>query len=283
MALITEIRKNVADGTPLLAVVGATDLAAERVREVAAGAGHLQEEVEKAVAQLEARPKQWRARMREMDVASVQQVPVLAVHRAMEWAQEVEKSYEELAERGRGVVERARHAAPTQDFLAQGQATLGRAKDAVTSARAAVDDAVSAARDILVVGRREAREVVGAVEGEQAESVSATERIIAERTQGTRAAVKEAARTLRRRAASAGTVTRSVTASASKTAKKAVAAVEAVAGHIGEEPPADGAVSEEPSAAVAVEGEEPPAAVAVEGEEPPAPAAEGEAESAPVE
>jgi heparin binding hemagglutinin HbhA len=120
MALISEIRKNVTDATPLLAVVGVTDLAAERVREAAAGAGHLQ--------------------------------------------QEVEKSYEHLAERGRGVVERARQAAPTQDFLRQGKATLGRAQAAVTSARKAVDDTVAAARDTLAVGRREAREAVGAVE-----------------------------------------------------------------------------------------------------------------------
>lgn len=253
MALITEIRKNVADATPLMAVVGATDLAAERVREVAANGRHLSEEVEKAVAQFEARfearPKQWGARMRELDVKTVQQAPVLAVHRAMEWAEGVEESYTKLAERGRGVVERARQAAPTQDFVKQGKATISRAKAAVTSARKAVDETVAAAKGVLTVGRREAREVVGAVETEVSESVAATEKVVAERTQGTRDAVRDAARTVRKRAASTRTATRTATTSARRTAKKAVVAVESVAGQIGEEPPSAAApVVPEPAA-----------------------------------
>jgi hypothetical protein len=237
MALISEIRKNVTDATPLLAVVGVTDLAAERVREAAAGAGHLQQEVEKVVAQFDARPKQWRARVRELDVATVQQAPAVAAHRAKQWAQEVEKSYEQLAERGRGVVERARQSAPTQDFLRQGKATLDRAQAAVTTARNAVDETVAAARDALTVGRWEARDVVVAVEAEVADSVTATEKVVTERTRGTRVALRDVAETVRRRAASARTATRTATSSARETARKAVAAAEAVAGQIGQEPP----------------------------------------------
>jgi hypothetical protein len=257
MALISEIRKNVTDATPLLAVVGVTDLAAERIREAAAGAGHLQQEVEKAVTRFEARPKQWRARVRELDVATVQQAPGLAAHRAKEWAQEVEKAYEHLAERGRDVVERARQAAPTQDFLRQGKATLGRAQAAVTTARRAVDDTVAAARDALTVGRREARDVVGAVETEVADSVTTTEKVVTERTQGTRVAVRDVAETVRRQAASARAATRTATSSVRETARKALVAVEAVVGQIGEEPrtPAEprSAAPADEAGAVAVE------------------------------
>jgi hypothetical protein len=244
---MTEIRKNVTESTPLMAMVGATDLAAERVREVAAGAGHLQEGVEKALAQLEARPRAWRAMMGELDVKTVQQAPVIAIHRVMEWAEQVEDSYEHLAERGKGVVERARQATPTQDFVQQGKATIRRAKAAVTSARKTVGETVDAARDVLTIGRREAREVVGAVEAEVADSVTATEKVVSERTQGTRDAVRDVARTVRRRAASTRTATRTATTSARRTAMKAVVAVETVAGQIGEEPAAPAPAPEVPA------------------------------------
>ena len=42
MTLITEIRKNVSESTPLLAVVGATDYAVERMRAAAKDASALQ-------------------------------------------------------------------------------------------------------------------------------------------------------------------------------------------------------------------------------------------------
>lgn len=239
MALITEIRKNVTEATPLMAMVGATDLAAERVREVAADAGHLQEEFEKAVAQWETKPSQWWTKLREVEFATVQQAPVLAVHRVMEWAQDVEQSYQELAEHGRDVVERARQAAPTQDLLKQGKTTLGRVKAAVTSVRRTVAETASAAKDVLVIGRREAGEVVGAVEAEVAEGVATTEQVVAEHTRGTRAAVHDAAALVRRRAASTRTAARTATTSVRKTAEKAVVAVEGLAGHIGEEPVAE--------------------------------------------
>ena len=154
----------------------------------------------------------------------------------MEWAQDAEQSYQELAEHGRDVVERARQAAPTQDFLKQGRTTLGRVKAAVTSARKAVSETVSSAKDVLVIGRREVGEVVGAVEAEVVESVATTEKVVAERTRGTRAAVRNATTTVRRRAASTRKAARTATTSARTTAKKAVVAVEVIAGQIGEEP-----------------------------------------------
>ncbi|HEY6797001.1 MAG TPA: hypothetical protein VI248_20200 [Kineosporiaceae bacterium] len=61
MTLITEIRKNVSESTPLLAVVGATDYAVERVRAAAKDASGLQDELEKRVQVLEEQLEKSRA------------------------------------------------------------------------------------------------------------------------------------------------------------------------------------------------------------------------------
>jgi DNA-binding protein HU-beta len=237
MALITEIRKNVTESTPLMAVVGATDYAVERVRTAASNAGHFQEEIERAIAQLETLPREWQTRLRELDAKTVQQAPVLVVHRAMEMATRMEESYERLAERGKVLLERASHTAPAQEFVKQGKVTLSRTRAAVTTARKALDDSTAAARGVITIGRREAGEVVTAVEAEVADSVAATEKVVAERTRGTRAAVQGVATTVRKRAVSTRTATRSAASSARRTARKAVEAVEAVAAQIGEDQP----------------------------------------------
>ncbi len=183
MSRITEIRKNVTESTPVLAAVGATDVVVERVRAAAADAQKVQAGIEDALTtyQVELRkglqaaqvelgktiqayqvglePARIQAKVTEAVQqlpTQVQQVPALAVSRALEVAGQVETGYAGLAERGKQLVERVRQQKPTQDLIAQSRFTGNLAKAAVTTARKAVDDTTTAARNAVVIGRREA-------------------------------------------------------------------------------------------------------------------------------
>jgi heparin binding hemagglutinin HbhA len=191
MSRITEIRKSVAESTPLLVVVGATDVVVERARAAAADAQKVQAAVEDALNtyQVELRkglaaaqtelgktiqayqvglePARIQAKLQgavQQVPTAVQQAPALAVSRALEVAGQVETGYSELAERGKHLVERVRRQKPTQDLIAQGRVTVNQARAAVTTARKAVDDTTAAARSAVTIGRREAGETVAEVE-----------------------------------------------------------------------------------------------------------------------
>lgn len=230
MALMTDIRKNVTESTPVMAVVGATDYAVERVRAAAANAGHLQDEVEKTIAALETVPATLQARVKNLDAKSVQQVPALAVARALEAAGKVEESYEQLAARGKKLIDRVTHQKATQDLLKQGKVTVSRTKAAVTTARKAVDETTSAALGVVHLGRHEAGEAVAEVE----KSVAATEKVVAARTRRTRVAAQDAATTVRKRAVTTRRAVKGAATSARKTAESAVEAVEETVETIGE-------------------------------------------------
>jgi heparin binding hemagglutinin HbhA len=234
MALMTDIRKNVTESTPVMAVVGATDYAVERVRVAAANAGHLHDEVEKTFAALETVPATLQARVKKLDAKSVQQMPALAVARALEAAGKVEEFYEQLAARGKKLIDRVTHQKATQDLLAQGKVTVSRTKAAVTTARKAVDETTSAALGVVHLGRQEAGEAVAEVE----KSVAATEKVVAARTRRTRVAAQEAAKeagtTARKRAVSTRSAVKGAATSARKTAESAVEAVEETVEKIGD-------------------------------------------------
>jgi len=227
---LTDIRKNVTDSTPLLAVVGVTDYALQRVREVAANAASLQQEVERTLSALEGVPATVQARVQKLDAKSVQQVPALAVARALEAAGKVEASYEGFALRGKQVLGSVSRQQATQDLLKQGKITVSRTRAAVTTARKAVDETAAAALNVVIVGRREAGDVAADVE----KSVAATEKVVAQRT-ATKQAAKTATATARRRTGSARTAVKAAGTSARKTAAKATEAVEASANKIGKE------------------------------------------------
>jgi heparin binding hemagglutinin HbhA len=261
MSRITEIRKNVSESTPVLVVVGATDVVVERVRVAAADAQKVQAGLEEALntyqvelrkglqaAQLELgktvqayqvglEPARIQAKVTEavqQIPAQVQQVPALAVSRALEVAGQVESSYAELAERGKQLVERVRRQQPTQDLLAQSRITGTLAKAAVTTARKAVDDTAAAARNAVTISRREAGDVVPAVEEQVERSVAQTEKVVEKRTAGTRAAAKRTAATARTRANTTKTAAKATVTSARKTATKAAEATEAAADKVGD-------------------------------------------------
>jgi heparin binding hemagglutinin HbhA len=261
MSRITEIHRSVTDSTPLLAVVGATDVVVERVRAAAARAEKAQAGLEDALNtyQVELRkglsaaqtelgktihayqvglePARIQARAQaavQQVPAAVQQAPALAVSRALEVAGQVETSYSELAERGRQLVERVRRQKPTQDLLAQGRVTVNQAKAAVTTARKAVDDTTTAARSAVTIGRREAGETAADVQKELEQSVAQTEKLVQKRTSGTRAATRRTATTARNRTNATRNAAKATVSSARETAAKAADAAEAAAEKTGD-------------------------------------------------
>jgi heparin binding hemagglutinin HbhA len=268
MSRITEIRKSVTDSTPLLAVVGATDVVVERVRNttttVATRAEQVQADLEDALTTyrvelrkgLEAAQAEIGKTIAAYQVgldretlpkatdnvrgavqhvpAAVQQVPALAVSRALEVAGQVETSYAELAERGKELVERVRRQQSTQDLLAQSRITVDRTKAAVTTVRKAVDDTTAAAKSVVTIGRREAAETAAAVGETVEQSVAQTEKVVKQRTSGTRAAAKRTATTARNRTAATKTAAKSAASSAAETAEKAEKAAEKAAEKTGD-------------------------------------------------
>ena len=261
MSRITEIRKNVTESMPVLAAVGATDVVVERVRAAAADAQKVQAGIEDALTtyQVELRkglqaaqvelgktiqayqvglePARIQAKVTEAVQqlpTQVQQVPALAVSRALEVAGQVETGYAGLAERGKQLVERVRQQKPTQDLIAQSRFTGNLAKAAVTTARKAVDDTTTAARNAVVIGRREAGQTVADVEEQVEQSVAETEKVVQKRTAGTRAATKRTATTARTRANATKTAAKATVTSARRTAAKAAEAAEAAAEKIGD-------------------------------------------------
>jgi heparin binding hemagglutinin HbhA len=236
MSTIHDIRKTVSESTPVLALVGATDAAVRQARHLIANAStvqaevearvtKLQEEVEKAVRDFDA--KQLQAKVSErLDrkalQAAAQQVPALAVARALEVAGRAEAGYEGLAARGQDVVDRVRGQKATQDLIKQGKVTISRTKAAVTTARKAVDETANAALGVVLVGRQEATEVIATTQGAVQEAATVTE-----------AVAKEATTTARKSATSTRSAARRATTGARKTASAAAKAAESGADKVG--------------------------------------------------
>jgi hypothetical protein len=146
--------------TPLFAVVGVTELAVQQVRAAAAGASSLQQQFRSDV---EARLAQVERRVGALDPKSLkaqaEQAPTRAVARALEVAVKAEAAYEELARRGKDLVDRVYPQGETQTFREQAAGTLNRGGHlgaAVTVARRAADDTASAIRGRVPLGRTEA-------------------------------------------------------------------------------------------------------------------------------
>jgi hypothetical protein len=265
MSRIAEIRKSVTESTPVLAVVGATDVVVERVRtttsttaaraekvqagledalttyqvELRKGLEAAQAEVGKTLAAYQIGLDPQRVQTKVVEAVQqvptvVQHVPALAVSRALEVAGQVETGYAGLAERGKQLVERVRQQKPTQDLVEQGKLTLTRTRAAVTTARKAVDDTTAAARSAVTIGRREAGETAEAVEQTLEASVEKTERVVAERTSGTRAAARRTTSTARKGTAATAKAARTAATSAQTTAEKAGEAAESAADKVGD-------------------------------------------------
>ena len=204
MNLVDEIRGTAS--TPVYAVVGITDLAVETAR--------------KARADLE--PAALQERVLRLQTRA-QRETVAAVSRSLETAGRAEERYDELAQRGRRLVQRVRRQRATQDLIAQGKVTLSRGKAAVTTVRRVVDDTVPAVLDTARLARHDAVEVA-----EDTRSSARTH------TRATRSAATRTTATAKGRARTAKSTTRAATTSARKTASKAAAAGAAAAEKVGD-------------------------------------------------
>lgn len=206
MAITADIKKSVTDTSALYAVVGVTDLAVERVRRAHVRAGDVRADLEAGKLQ-----------------AKAQQVPTLAVTRMLEAAGRAEETYEDLAGRGKKLVDRIKRQRATQELVDQGKATISRSKAAVTTVRRGAGSTQSAAKATVTTAQREADEVI-----------TETRATARKRTTGTKSAAKRTATTARKRAATTKSATKATGTTARKTARSAAKATEAASAKVGD-------------------------------------------------
>jgi hypothetical protein len=220
MALVADIRKTVTRTTPVLAAVGLTDLAVEklrdaRVRAAAARAG--------------------------LDVTTVQaaleqgkDLPALALNRGLVLAGQAQESYEAFAARGEKLVKRVRTQQSTKDLAAQAEATIALGKGAVTTARKSAVDIQRSAKATLTTGRREAAAATGAIADSVVEEAAETSATVKKSATRTRTAAKRTATTTRRSAGASKSATKRATTGARNTAAAGRKAGAAAAGKVGD-------------------------------------------------
>lgn len=210
MTLVTDFRKSITDRTPVLALVGATDLVVEKVRGAQAQAAQMRTDLSHL----------------DFDVKSLQdkaqQVPVAALSKTIELAGKAEEAYGDLATRGEKLVDRIKRQKATQDLIAQGKVTLSRGKAAVTTVRTAAVDTRTAGKATVTTAKREGGDVV-----------ADTQKSVAKRTTGTKSAAKRTATTAKKRTTRAKSTAKATTTSARKTAAGAAKATGAAASKVG--------------------------------------------------
>jgi hypothetical protein len=219
MATSTDTRSPF-DPTPLFAVVGVTDLAVERVRAVQAQfearLAAAQAGVEKQINDFD--PQVLRAQAQDVP----NKAAAFALTQASKASTKAESAYEDLARRGKSLVDRIRSQQATQDLVNQAGSTVSRGKAAVTVARKAADDTASAILGTLNVGKREADAVVQETEANVETAVRKTQ-----------TSAKKTATTTRKRAAATESAAKGAQTSARKTAGKASTATKQAAKKVG--------------------------------------------------
>ena len=153
MAFTHELKKTVTDATPVYAVVGVTDLAAEKLR-----AARTQARTQAAAA-----GKTITAVTPKTVQKQVQDVPAVVLERSLELAGKAQGQYDAFAARGEELVKKIRTQKPTQDLVAQAEQTVAIGKGAVTTVRKAVSDTQASAKATITTGRHQAVRVAGVV------------------------------------------------------------------------------------------------------------------------
>jgi heparin binding hemagglutinin HbhA len=216
MSTLTEDLKKTAVDAGYV-VVGITDLAVERARGAQAQLVQVRDEVrtELAADKIQARVKAVPAQAKTL--------PTTAVSKGLEAAGKVEEGFDDLAGRGKSLVERIRKQRATQDLVQQGRTTLTRTKAAVTTVRRGAKDTEVAAKGAVTSARKDA-----------ATSVDAASKTAKKATaKRTTPAAKRTATTAKKRTAASKTATKGATTSARKTATQAVKAASAAADKVG--------------------------------------------------
>ena len=204
MALVADIRKNLTDTTPVLAAVGLTDLAVEKVRD--------------------ARVKVASARV-DVDAAKLQSaldqgkdLPALALNRSLELAGMARQQYESYASRGEKLVKRVRTQKATTDLIAQAEATFALGKGAVTTVRRSATDIQRSAKATMTTGRREAVVAADAIADSVVDEATDATATVTQAAKRTRTAAKRTATTTRKSATASKSATKRATTGARKTA-----------------------------------------------------------------
>lgn len=224
MTLITEVRKSVTDAAPVYAVVGATDLAVEKVRHARARAAGLD------VTTLQDKAAAGASKVAEQ----AQQVPALALHRTLELAGKAQSSYDDLVARGEHLVKRLRDQRATQDLLASAESTVARGKGAVTTARKAAVGTQRSAKATLTTGRHQAGTVADTVADALADDAKTVAEQVKASSAATRTSARRTATTARKAAARSSSAGKAAVTSARKTGKGTTKAAAKAAEKVGD-------------------------------------------------
>jgi hypothetical protein len=208
MSVLTEIRKTVSEATPVMAVLGATDLAVAKVRRAAV---ELPAEVEKGIGALQAQIGVFQAEVEKAaDPAALQKLvhdlPTKAAAVATDVTGRVEHRYTGLAERGKALLKQVESSTATKNLVRQGRATLSRSKAAVTTAQRSAEDVVASGEEAVTAVRRDAGDAVaGTARGASRSraALASTSRTAKAGAKRTRGAAKGAATSARKSAAKA--------------------------------------------------------------------------------
>jgi heparin binding hemagglutinin HbhA len=228
MALAADIRKTVTDATPVLAAVGLTDLAVEKVRQARAKASEVRVEIDPASLQVKAQ-----ARVAEV-TEQAQELPALALNRGLELAAKAQESYEGFAVRGEKLVKRVSTQKSTKDLIAQAEATFALGKGAVTTVRRSATDIQRSAKATLTTGRKQAAVAADAIAESVTEEAAETTATVKKSTARTRSAAKRTTTTAKKSAAASKSAAKGAATSATKTAAAATKAAEAAAEKVGD-------------------------------------------------
>jgi len=227
MSFVTEVAKTVTDTTPVYAVVGATDVAVEKVREARVRAVAVRAELAPDVLTHKV------AKRANKVAEQAQQAPAFALNRTLEIAGKAQESYDNLADRGEKLVHRLRDQKATKDLLDQAGNTVSLGKGAVTTARRAANDTQRAAKATLTTGRREAAKVVDTLMDTVERDADIVADQVRESAAKTRTSAKRTSTTAKKRAARTTTASKAASTSARKTTaatRKATAASTAKVG-----------------------------------------------------
>ncbi len=231
MAFVTDLRRTVTDATPVMAAVGITDLAVEKVREARAQALA----TSKSLAAID--PKGVQHELTVQATKSVQQAretPAHLINRGLELAGKAQEQYDDLAARGEKLVQRIRTQRSTQELIAQVDQTLATGKGAVTTARKAVAATQTSARATLTTGRKQVAKTVDAIVDTVEDDIDTIVPVVEDSATRTRTATKKTATTARKGAVRTSSRTKATATTAKKATTRARAAGEATAAKVGD-------------------------------------------------
>ncbi|MGE9808631.1 hypothetical protein [Janibacter sp. G1551] len=231
MALVTTVKKTVADAKPLYVAAGVTDLAVERVREAGASAARTRDEY---VARAN--------KVRAFDVTTLPTLATARVTKAVEQAQaapteaakKAQDSYADLTARGEKLVKRVRTQKATQDLVAQVEATLALGKGLVTTTRKSVDELERSVKATVTTGRKEATVAADAIVDSVTDEAKTATAAVKGSARRTRTAAKRTTTTARTTAAKTATATKKTATAAKTTAAKSTAAAKKTAEKVGD-------------------------------------------------